>query len=407
MLTLMIVLGTRPETIKLAPLIRTAKSRGHRVITVCTGQHRQLIDPLLKFFEITPDIDLAVMTAGQTLGSLSERILAQLNANLSGSDVDCLIVQGDTTTAFVAGYWAFLKRIPVAHVEAGLRTYDLDSPFPEEANRQLLSRIARFHFAPTLQSARALLDEGVGEMPGVVIKAVGNTGIDALEHVLRELRGRSLEGCGVDARIIQHIGDQPLVWVTAHRRESFGEGFNGICEGILRLAEANKEIRIVYPVHPNPQVREPVYRLLGGHPQIYLTEPQDYISCVALMSRASVLLTDSGGIQEEGPSLRKPIVVMRETTERPEGVTAGFARLVGTDPHRICSEALSALKNGLMSEAPNPYGDGKASERIVSTLAEAMNRMRETKNQTPTHVQVPQVPRVEHEVQVAETQLNA
>lgn len=360
---LVIALGTRPEIIKLAPIVHLARRLGHETRVVATGQHRELVRPLLEFFEIQPDLDLDVMTPNQTLTSLSARILEKLDQSRSALECDAILVQGDTTTAFMAGYWGFCHRIPVAHVEAGLRTGDLSAPFPEEANRQLLGRIAQWHFAPTSQARDSLLRENVTPS---VIHVVGNTGIDALQWTLQKLK----EHPGfLPSEIQSFAGPHPLVLVTAHRRESFGPGFEGICRGILQALEETPDLRVVYPMHPNPNVRRTVEDRLSNHPRILLCEPLAYPGFVSLMERAQVLLTDSGGIQEEGPTLRKPILVMRESTERPEGIQAGFAKLVGTNPGAIARETRLALREGCTIQAPNPYGDGKASERILETLS--------------------------------------
>lgn len=367
MLNLTVIMGTRPEIIKLAPIIHVGRKKGHQVNVILTGQHREMALPLLQFFKIVPDDDLDVMTPNQTLSSLSERILKCLNSKeklLKSSDY--LLVQGDTTSAFVASYWGFCHRVPVAHVEAGLRTYDLDSPFPEEANRQLIARIATLHFAPTLQAAKFLKEESLSPEK---VHTVGNTGIDSIIYALKNISSLNLSDIpDLDKKLIDFIGTNPLILVTAHRRESFGEAFEGICQGILNIASSRKDIRIVFPVHPNPNVRQPVERALGSNPRIYLCNPLAYVGFVALMNRSSVLLTDSGGIQEEGPTLRKPIIVMREKTERPEGVTAGFSQLVGTDPIQIRDQTLKALDEGLLTDCANPYGDGKASERILEKM---------------------------------------
>jgi UDP-N-acetylglucosamine 2-epimerase (non-hydrolysing) len=365
-LTLTVIFGTRPEIVKLAPVIHAAKRRGHRIKAVLTGQHRDMAVPLLKFFKIAPDLDLDVMMPNQTLGALSERILEAMNVNQERLKADCLIVQGDTTSAFMASYWAFCQKIPVAHVEAGLRTYDLGAPYPEEGNRQLIGRLADFHFAPTLQATKALENEQVHKER---IFTVGNTAIDALQYALEEISALSLTQIpDLTPELVRFVGGHSLILVTAHRRESFGEGFDGICEGIKKIADSREDIRLVYPVHPNPNVRSPVEKHLESHPRILLCDPIPYVGFVALMKRASVLLTDSGGIQEEGPTLRKPIIVMREKTERPEGVTAGFSKLVGTDPGLIVHTTLTALDKGLQTNLENPYGDGKSALRIIETL---------------------------------------
>lgn len=363
---LTLVMGTRPEVIKLAPLILEAKRRKHDVTVVLTGQHRHMALPLLQFFGIEPDLDLDVMAPNQTLTSLSAHVLQKLDANKDKIQADYLIVQGDTTSAAMAGYWGFCHKIPVVHVEAGLRTYDLTAPFPEEANRQLIGRIADLHFAPTRASATALKKEQISQRK---IHTVGNTAIDSLHIVLKKLESGEIPlGEKMSAEITQFVGGSPLVLVTAHRRENFGSAFEDMCNGILSIVESDPDLKVVYPVHPNPNVRQPVEKMLKQHPQILLCDPQPYVAFIDLMKRADVLLTDSGGVQEEGPTLRKPIIVMRNTTERPEGLKAGFSKLVGTNTKKIKSETLKALKAGCKGRGKNPYGDGKTSARIVRTL---------------------------------------
>lgn len=376
-LKLTIVLGTRPEVIKLAPVVHEAKRLGHEVKVVFSGQHREMGKALMKSLGIQSDFDLDVMAPGQTLSSLSAKVIQQLDAHEGNFlDSDFLLVQGDTTTSFVAAYWAFCKRIPIAHVEAGLRTYDLAAPFPEEGNRQLIGRLADLHFAPTGQAEKALLKEKVAREK---VFTVGNTGIDALHFVLKMLkdpaaRAKVSEAERVPPAVEAFIGASKMVLITAHRRESFGEGLEGICRGIVRLAEANPAIRFVYPVHPNPKVQETVRALLGKQTNILLCDPLPYTAFVDLMSRSEILLTDSGGVQEEAPSLKKPILVLRETTERPEGVKLGFAKLVGFHPDKIFREAMAALKNGHRGRGKNPYGDGKASARILKELERAAKK---------------------------------
>lgn len=376
-LKLTIVLGTRPEVIKLAPVVHEAKRLGHDVKVVFSGQHREMGKALMKSLGIQSDFDLDVMAPGQTLSSLSSKVINQLDANEKHFlDSDYLLVQGDTTTSFVAAYWAFCKRIPIAHVEAGLRTYDLTAPFPEEGNRQLIGRIADLHFAPTDQAEKALLKEKVSKEK---VFSVGNTGIDALHFVLKMLkdpasRAQITEQERVPAKVDEFIGANKMVLITAHRRESFGEGLEGICRGILRLAEANPDIRFVYPVHPNPKVQETVRSFLGSQANLLLCDPLPYTAFVDLMARSEILLTDSGGVQEEAPSLKKPILVLRETTERPEGVKLGFAKLVGFNPDKIFREATAALKKGHQGKGKNPYGDGKASVRILKELERAAKK---------------------------------
>jgi UDP-N-acetylglucosamine 2-epimerase (non-hydrolysing) len=350
--------GTRPETIKCAPLIREGLKRGHEVKIVFTGQHREMALPLLDFFGLKPDVDLNLMRPGQTLASLSGMMLNELDRNSDLKNTDAVLVQGDTTSAFIGAYWSFLNRIPVIHLEAGLRTYNLDAPFPEEANRQLIGCIAALHLAPTTEAVDCLMSE---KIPSNIIHKIGNTGIDALLEVLSR-------GSQMPRDVASFIGDSKMVLVTGHRRENFGEGFKNICTPIKLLSEDLPDHKFVYPVHLNPAVQEIVLPMLGNLPNVLLTKPADYLEFVALQKRASVILTDSGGVQEEAPSLRVPILVMRETTERPEGVKAGFAKLVGTDTNLIRLSVHSALSEGCQGVGVNPYGDGKSSQRAWDIL---------------------------------------
>jgi UDP-N-acetylglucosamine 2-epimerase (non-hydrolysing) len=362
---ILIVFGTRPETIKLCPLVRILRQQPERFrVTVCvTGQHRHLLDSALAAFGIEPEIDLKVMTSNQSLASLSARILDRLDPVLASIEPDFLVVQGDTTTTFAAALAAFYRRVPVGHVEAGLRTGDLREPFPEELNRVLTTRLSALHFAPTVQAAERLRAESA---PEGSILMTGNTGIDALLWVKGQLDAGALQGYAGELPRGRH-----LILVTAHRRESFGEGFERICAALARIAERG-DTGIVYPVHPNPNVREVVGRRLGGLPGITLIDPLDYVPFVDLMSRASILLTDSGGIQEEAPSLGKPVLVMRDKTERQEAVEAGTAVLVGTDADRICAEVGMLLDNpeihASRTGVHNPFGDGRACPRIADAI---------------------------------------
>ncbi|MGE0615206.1 MAG: non-hydrolyzing UDP-N-acetylglucosamine 2-epimerase [Bacteriovoracia bacterium] len=367
---LTVLLGTRPEAIKLAPVIREARAAGVSTQVVFTGQHEHLVRPLTEFFDFPIDVDLAVARPNQSLPQFSAETLHQLERHADRLlPSDWMIVQGDTTSAWIGAYWAALHRgrgVKIAHVEAGLRTYDLSAPFPEEMNRQLIGRIASVHFAPTAIAAENLRREGVAEK---TIFNVGNPAIDSLLWTRERLTDPAVVakwGLPADVREFARAGD--LVLVTAHRRESFGEGFADICRGLLDIANSAQNVRIIYPVHPNPNVKEIVTQKLGGHARIRLIEPLPYVAFVELMDLAKVLLTDSGGIQEEGPTLRKPIVVMREQTERPEGVQAGFAVLVGTDPARIRAETEKALTQGCRVNAPNPYGDGNSAQKILRAL---------------------------------------
>ncbi len=367
MVKTLFVFGTRPEAIKLCPVVLHMQSRPEEfdVRVAVTGQHRQMLDQVLEVFRVTPDYDLDSMTPGQTLAASSARILAALEPVYNDARPDIVYVQGDTTTTFCGALAAFYARIPVGHIEAGLRTGDLAQPFPEEMNRVVTGRLAAIHFAATDGARRNLLHENVAPE---TIHVTGNSGIDALLHVrdrliAGELRGRADLNC---------FGRKPgkqLIVVTAHRRESFGGGFENICRALHTIAR-REDVEIVYPVHRNPNVTGPVQRYLAGIPNIHLIEPLDYVPFVDLMQRACLLLTDSGGIQEEGPSLGKPVIVMREKTERPEAVDAGTVRMAGTDEARIVTE-VGRLLDGpgareAMSRVHNPYGDGHASERIAA-----------------------------------------
>ena len=357
-----IVLGTRPEAVKLAPVARRFLEVPHEFETcvVVTAQHRGLLDQALQAFAITADYDLDVMRAGQTLAESTARMIAALDSVLAAESPDLVMVQGDTTTSFCGALGAFYRGVPVAHVEAGLRTGDFQQPFPEEMNRVLAAQLCTLHFAPTDAAAANLRRERVDARRVFV---TGNTGIDAVLETRDALAAGKLWALrvpGLDAR-------KKLVLVTAHRRESFGEGFEGICEAVRRLA-GREDVQIVYPVHPNPNVREVVERRLTGIGGIHLIEPLGYVAFVDLMQRAHVLLTDSGGIQEEAPSLGKPVLVLREKTERPEAVLAGASRLTGTDPERIVSETELLLDDAAeyarRAAIRNPYGDGCAATRI-------------------------------------------
>ena len=361
------IFGTRPEAIKLCPVIRHMKSRSDDFdVRVCaTAQHREMLDQVLHAFDVTPHRDLDIMRPGQTLSQSTSRIIAALEPTLTEEKPDIVVVQGDTTTTFCGALAAFYAKIPIGHVEAGLRTGDPHEPFPEEMNRVLTGRIATFHFAATEGAAQNLHCEGVDPS---AITITGNTGIDSVLHVKQALDAGKLVGLN---------GFRPdalkkLIVVTAHRRESFGNGFDQICAALVRLARRD-DVEIVYPVHPNPNVRPTVNRHLGGQPNITLLDPMDYVPFVDLMCRAYLLLTDSGGIQEEAPSLGKPVLVLRDKTERPEAVSAGTARLVGTNERRIVEEAENLLDDPdayqRMARRHNAYGDGKASERIADVLA--------------------------------------
>lgn len=357
-----VVIGTRPEAIKMAPVIRAlAQSKSLKPIVVSTGQQRELVRQALANLGISADIDLDLMQPSQSLASLTARVVDSLFAVLEDLGASACLVHGDTTTALGGSLAAFYAQIPSGHVEAGLRTYDFARPWPEEMNRRLIDPICRWCFAPTALSAENLRGERI---PAGNIHVTGNTVIDAL----LQCRARLTPPAGAGQ------SPQRLILVTGHRRESFGEGFLDICKAIRRLVEAREDVRVIYPVHLNPNVREPVYRLLNDHPRIRLQEPVDYEEFVGLMSSAYFILTDSGGVQEEAPSLGKPVLVMRDTTERPEGIEAGTCRLVGTDPDRILAEGLCLLDDReeyeRRSSLKNPYGDGQAAGRIVNVLEE-------------------------------------
>ncbi|HTL52791.1 MAG TPA: UDP-N-acetylglucosamine 2-epimerase (non-hydrolyzing) [Planctomycetota bacterium] len=362
-----LVFGTRPEAIKLCPVIHALKKDGSMPIHVCvTGQHRQMIDQVLQVFGVKPDVDLALMQPNQTLAGLTSRAIEKLDQYFTEQKPDVVLVQGDTTTVMAAALTAFYHKIKVGHVEAGLRTYNKFAPFPEEINRRVVGPIADYHFAPTEAAAQALRNEKIDPAS---IYVTGNTVIDALFRVRDEVRQKAPE---LPAGLAEAIHGKRMILVTGHRRESFGEQFENICRAIRTIVETHKDVVVVYPVHLNPKVQEPVRRLLSGLDRIHLVEPQSYLPFVWLMDHATLVLTDSGGVQEEAPSLGKPVLVMRETTERPEGIAAGNAKLVGTDFEKIVGETAHLLTSPAayraMADASNPYGDGKSSARIVEIL---------------------------------------
>lgn len=368
---LLFIFGTRPEAIKLCPtVLHLRRNSDFDVRVAVTAQHRGLLDQVLDAFQVAPDHDLDLMLPGQTLFQSTSRILTGLEPVLDAERPDLVLVQGDTTTTFAGALAAFYKQVPVAHVEAGLRTFDPYQPFPEEVNRLLTGRLASLHFAATEWAAGNLRAEGI---PPRAITVTGNTGIDAVLHVRDELAAGRLKGGDWD----WIDPSRKLIVVTAHRRESFGEGFERICRALARLA-ARDDVQIVFPVHPNPNVQAPVNRRLRGLGSVHLMEPVSYVPFIDLMRRAHLLITDSGGIQEEGPSLGKPILVLREKTERPEAVSAGTVRLVGSDEDRIVEQATALLQNSeeyeSMARVHNPYGDGHASERILGVMRSFLDR---------------------------------
>jgi UDP-N-acetylglucosamine 2-epimerase (non-hydrolysing) len=366
---IMPIYGTRPEAIKLAPVLRALRGvPGTEVITCVTGQHREMLDQVNQLFGVTPDIDLGVMTRGQSLTGLTTAVLCGLEPVLREHKPDWVIVQGDTTTAFAAGLAAFYQHIPTAHVEAGLRTGDLASPWPEEMNRQLAGRIAGLHFAPTAQSRANLLHEGVAADK---VRVTGNTVIDALMQVLDMLRGDPTLAAAQAAKFGFLDPARRLVLVTGHRRENFNGGLDRVCRAIAEIADRD-DVQVVYPVHLNPVVQAAAGMALSAKPNVHLLPPLDYLSFVWMMDRAHIIVTDSGGVQEEAPSLGKPVLVTRDTTERPEAVEAGTVRLVGTLPERLVREVTHLLDDAgayaAMAGAHNPYGDGYAAGRVAGWL---------------------------------------
>ncbi|HBA86066.1 MAG TPA: UDP-N-acetylglucosamine 2-epimerase (non-hydrolyzing) [Verrucomicrobia bacterium] len=363
----LVVIGTRPEVIKMAPVIHLLKRRASRFhCKVCvTGQHREMLDPVLAFFGIQPDFDLNIMRPDQTLADITARTLQSIGSVYESFKPDWVLVQGDTTTAMAAGLAAYYHQLRIGHVEAGLRTGDKYAPFPEEMNRRIIGSCADIHFAPTPAAARALKKEGV---PASIVHVTGNPVIDALLWAHKRVKAKQ----AIPGLNLADFSGKKIVLVTGHRRESFGPGFERMCRAFTAIVRARPDAAIVYPVHLNPRVREPVQRLLKEVPGIHLIEPLAYPDFVALLGRAHVVLTDSGGVQEEAPSLGKPVLVMRDVTERMEGVRAGNARLVGTDEKKIVRETLALLDNkalhARMTKARNPYGDGKAAQRIVDAL---------------------------------------
>ena len=377
-INVLVSLGTRPEGIKLAPVIK-AFERNQQLFrsTICsTGQHKEMLDQVMDFFEIKPDVLLNLMTENQTLGSLSVKILQNMEKVLERVSPDILIVQGDTTTAFLTALAAYYKKIKICHVEAGLRTYNKFNPFPEEINRQLISRIADYNFTPTEKSKNNLIDEGINSD---TIFLTGNTIVDALEWGMEKIKSRQadIEKKGIFKRI-SGSGNERIILVTMHRRESFGEELKNVCFALKKVAEENKSIKIVYPVHLNPNVRKPVYSLLSGLDNIILMEPLCYEEFLWLMYKSYLIITDSGGVQEEAPTLKKPVLVIRKFTERPESVEKGISKLVGTETEAIIREISLLLNNEneykKMIAVSNPYGDGRASERIINIITNVYNR---------------------------------
>ena len=375
---ILILFGTRPEAIKLAPLIRALSKEKAFKTTVCvTAQHRQMLDQVLSFFGIKPDIDLDIMKPDQSIEELTATLFTKLTPVIKKVSPDMVLVQGDTTTTFVSALAAFYQRVPVGHVEAGLRTHDIHAPFPEELNRQFVSRIAQYNFAPTDTAVRDLCAEGIDKKR---IYKTGNTVVDALKLALRIIQtDKSLHSrlekwfhTAIESNGSITLKKSKLILITGHRRESFGRGFQNICAAIRELSALFPSHLFVYPVHLNPNVQKPVYKLLGKINNVKLIKPVDYARMLFLMSKSFLILTDSGGIQEEAPSLKVPVLVMRDKTERPEGIQAGCCRLVGNDKDTIVKTAKKVLASPkiyrAMQQGKNPYGDGKASERIVKII---------------------------------------
>ncbi len=371
---ILIVFGTRPEAIKMAPLVKALQTETSLEAKVCvTAQHREMLDQVLAIFNITPDYDLNLMKAGQDLYDITSGVLLGMKDVLLDYRPDIVLVHGDTTTTFATSLAAFYQKIKVGHVEAGLRTGNIYSPWPEEANRQLTSQITTYHFAPTSTSKQNLLNENVLEKNIVI---TGNTVIDALFLALDKIKNdKTLENNILDFIKTQYLfnPDRKIILVTGHRRENFGQGFINICESLKTLVQTNSDLDIVYPVHLNPNVQKPVNEILSNTRNVFLIDPLQYEPFIYLMNLAHFIITDSGGVQEEAPSLGKPVLVMRDTTERPEALEAGTVKLVGTEPEKIIKEAQKLLNDEdeykKMSQAHNPYGDGKACSRIVEFLA--------------------------------------
>lgn len=369
------IFGTRPEAIKMAPVIKSLERAEEFDSLVCvTAQHREMLDQVLSLFDINPDYDLDIMMPGQTLCMLTERIISKLDKVISETKPSMILVHGDTTTTFASSLCAFYHKIPVGHVEAGLRTGNLLSPWPEEGNRRLTGSVASLHFAPTEKSRENLLRENV---PKENIKVTGNTVIDSLLSVVKMIEIRERVNDEISNLLSEIPPQNRIILITAHRRENFGQGFQNICEAVLELSRKYIDVEFVFPVHLNPNVRGPVMKMLSNISNIHLIEPLEYLSFVNLMSKSYLVLTDSGGIQEEAPSLGKPVLVMRDTTERPEAVRAGTVILVGTEKSTIINNTIKLLDNKeiyeKMSFAHNPYGDGNASNRIINAIKEFLN----------------------------------
>lgn len=378
---ILLVFGTRPEAIKMAPLVlefQKHKDKFESLVCV-TGQHREMLDQVLNLFEIKPDFDLSIMQKGQDLYDVTSKVLFGMRNILKETKPDIVLVHGDTTTSMAAALASFYQQITVGHVEAGLRTHNIYSPWPEEVNRQITSRITKYHFSPTELNKNNLISEGVD---GSTVFVTGNTVIDALHRVLNKMKSDKKILKEVISQIIKSgydyyrlLNEKQMILITGHRRENFGDGFENICNALKLIAQKFKDVDLIYPVHLNPVVRSAVNKVfLNHHPEnLFLIEPLEYLPFIYLMEKSKIVLTDSGGIQEEAPGLGKPVLVMRDTTERPEALEAGTVKLVGTDTYRIVNEVSYLLSDDdyyySMAKAVNPYGDGKASERIVKILS--------------------------------------
>jgi UDP-N-acetylglucosamine 2-epimerase (non-hydrolysing) len=376
MKTIVAIFGTRPEAIKMAPVILKLQtmSKKLRTIVCVTAQHREMLDQVLDIFQIKPDYDLGIMKQNQSLFDVTVQGLKRLEGILKKEKPDIILVQGDTTTTFIASLAAYYLKIKIGHIEAGLRTKDKFNPFPEEINRRLTDCLADLFFVHTKKAKQNLLREGADKGK---IFVTGNTVVDALLMIVKKQKNKKIQK-EIEQRLLLDYGisfdnKKKLILVTGHRRESFGTDFDNICKGLKKIALHYKDVEIIYPVHLNPHVQKPVRKILSGLENVHLIEPMDYFTFVWLMNRADLILTDSGGIQEEAPSLGKPVLVMRKKTERTEGIEVGTAKLVGTDSEKIYSETRRLLENNrlyeMMAKADNPYGDGKATERIVTALA--------------------------------------
>ncbi|WP_220752628.1 UDP-N-acetylglucosamine 2-epimerase (non-hydrolyzing) [Shewanella sp. KT0246] len=363
----LLVFGTRPEAIKMCPLAKSLLADPRFEVRVCvTAQHRKMLDQVLEIFEIKPDYDLDLMKQGQTLEWLTSTIIEKVSVVIEDFKPQLVLVHGDTTTSFAAALAAFYKKVDIGHVEAGLRTGDIHSPWPEEANRKLTSTLTRLHFAPTQSAADNLQQENV---PTEQIFVTGNTVIDALHTTVKHIKDANYQAATL-SKLIETIKNKKLILITGHRRENFGQGFENICLALKEIAQNNPDVVLIYPVHLNPQVQEPVNRHLSGIENFHLINPLNYQDFVFLMDRADIILTDSGGIQEEAPSLHKPVLVLRDKTERPEAVKAGTVKLVGTNQQSITSAVETLLKDASsFEELSNPYGDGQACQRIKHIIA--------------------------------------